>query len=299
MKFRLLFPLFIITILFLGCEKSLEDDKRESNEREIIQFLSKNKLPYIKENGVYHAVSNEGYGYEVNKGDSISFWYVGYTLQGIVFDTNVRKTAEKNGLDTSIRNFNPISTIAGSSKQIEGLRRGLLLCRQGELGTILFPSTLGFGEDFFGPIDPWTPLAYDILIINVKNQQIEQEQNIISNFVASSLGFFPDTIGFFYNYLTEIESDIQPSLNDTIYGWYKGSILNGNAFVELPSEGEMIVLNKGHLIDGLLFGLLRMNPGEEMQVVFPSSLGYGNFGFNNILPYTPLMYQLRLDSIKQ
>jgi hypothetical protein len=60
MKFRILFPLFIITILFLGCEKSLEDEKRELNEREIIQYLTRNKLPYKKENGVYHAVSNAG-----------------------------------------------------------------------------------------------------------------------------------------------------------------------------------------------------------------------------------------------
>jgi FKBP-type peptidyl-prolyl cis-trans isomerase len=299
MKLKFLLSLLLFTLLISSCEKSLYDEKRVANNREIEQYLTRKRLAYTKEKGVYHAIVKPGFGYKVNTGDEISFWYVGYKLNGMVFDTNISEIALLAGLDVTVRQFNPIETIAGSENLLEGVRRGILMCRQNEKATVLFPSSLGFGKDYFGPIDPWTPLAYDIFIINVKNQHIEQEQNIISNFVANSVGFIPDTIGFFVKYVHEIESDIQPAYNDTIYGWYKGSILDGAEYTELPFEGEKIILNRAHLIEGLVYSFMRMKPGEEIEVIIPSSIGHGIKDFNNIPPYTPLIYQLRLDSIKQ
>jgi FKBP-type peptidyl-prolyl cis-trans isomerase len=298
MKFNISLFIIFISLLFIGCEKSLYDEKRVANEREIEQYLSRKRLSYTKEKGVYHAVLKPGFGYKINAGDEISFWYAGYKLSGLVFDTNITEIAFEAGLDLTARQFNPIFTTAGAESILEGVRRGLLMCRGNEKAAILFPSSLGFGKDYVGPIDPWTPLAYDIFIINVKNQHIEQEQNIISNFVANSQGFSLDTVGFFVKYINEIESTIQPTHNDTIYGWYKGSILNGQDYIELPLQGEMIILNKDHLIEGLMYSFMRMNPGEEIEVIIPSSIGHGIKEYNSIPPYTPLIYQLRLDSIK-
>jgi FKBP-type peptidyl-prolyl cis-trans isomerase len=292
--------LLFIFLLFLlaGCEGSLDDEKLESNEAVIERYLSSNNLSFTKQNGIYHAVRLKGVGYHVNEGDSIAFWYIGYTLDGNIFDTNIFELSDSLGFDTSINDFKPIKTVAGSSNFLDGINRGLLLCREGELGTILFPSIYGFGEKIVESIPAWSSLAYDIFIIYVKNQEIEQEQNIISNFVAGSLDFSQDTTGLWFSYIDQNEQEIKPTLGDTIYGWFKGTDLNNNLIEELPIEGQQIILGEDNLIEGVEYGFLMMYEGEMIQLVVPSSLGYGIQGSENVEPYTPLLYELRLDSIK-
>lgn len=292
--------IYIIFIIFflISCEGSLDDEKRVSNEAEIERFLSTNKLEYTKQNGVYYATRLKGYGYEVSPSDTISFWYKAYTLKGNVFDTNIPVVANEYGFDLTAKDYTPIETVAGSNDFLEGVNRGLLLCREGEWGTILFPSTYGFNDNIVQSIPAWTALAYDIFIINVKNQEIEQEQNNISNFVASSSGYTQDTTGLWYKYIIQNEQSILPSLGDTIYGWYKGQILSGSTFDETTLEGEELVINFDQMTEGLLYSFLKMYPGEEMHVIVPSSLGFGVEGNDQIDPYSTLIYELRLDSIK-
>lgn len=292
---------FISLILLFGCEGSLEDENRASNEAEIESFLSNNDLEFVKENGVYYATQNKGFGYKVTNNDSLAFYYVGYTLNGTVFNTNIAEVAEQENLDTSVRDFNPIKIQEGSNNLIEGLQRGISLCRQGEYGTILFASNLGFGEQSMGPIPEWSALAYDIFIIYVKNEQIEEEQNIISNFVASSEGFSQDSLtGAFKKYITEYAEDTLPGINigDTIYGYYKEETLEGTLISETITEGQEIILSTKELTEGIVFGFMMLKPDEEIQLVVSSAMGYENTGNDNVQPYTPLLYKLRLDSIK-
>lgn len=296
LKSLLLILLFLFS--FVGCEGPLDDEKRASNEAEIERFLSNNKLSFTKQNGVYHTVRLKGVGYQVNEGDSIAFWYIGYTLNKSIFDTNIIKISDSLGFDTSINNFEPIKAVAGKSNFLEGINRGLLLCREGELGTILFPSIYGFGEERVELIPAWSALAYDIFIIYVKNQEIEQEQNIISNFVAESIDFRQDTTGLWFKYIDQIEQEIKPTYGDTIYGWFKGTDFNNSLIEELPVEGQQIILGEDNLIEGVEYGFMMMYEGEKIQLVVPSSLGFGIEGLENLEPYTPLLYELRLDSIK-
>lgn len=298
---KLLKLLFLVTpfvFALWACEGSIDDEKRVSNDAAIERFISSNKLTYTKQNFVYHSILTKGYGYQVNRGDSVAFWYIGQTLTGIVFDTNILDVAIKKDLDTSTRNFEPIKVVAGKSNLLEGLKRGLLLCREGQNSMILFPSSLGFEGNAVGPIDPWSPLAYTIFIIYVKNQKIEEEQNFISNFVASSEGFSQDTLGFWVKYLNDSQQEVKPAKGDTIYGWFSSSVLGGAVFEEVSTENKQIVLRENELTEGLLYSFLRMKPGDEIQTVVPSSMGYGINKHNNIEPYTPLFYHVRLDSIK-
>jgi peptidylprolyl isomerase len=288
----------LLFILLFACQSTMEDEKQAANNASIERFFNSNRREFTKSNGVYHAIKTKGFGYRVALGDSIAFMYIGYTLDRVVFDTNIKEVAKANGLDTVYRNFNPIKTLGGSPELIEGLSKGLLLCRQNEWATIAFPSTMGMGEISIGTIGPWSPLAYDIFIIYVKNEKIALEQNIINNFVASSQGFVSDNTGLWVKNLVEIESLIKPTINDTIYGWYRGETLDQNIFEELPTQGLMIVLKDNSLIEGIKYGFMMMNPGERIQLLVPSSLGYGNKGTNLVNPYTPTLFELRLDSIK-
>ena len=287
---NLLKYLFLATpfLLALGsCQGSIDDEKRVANDAAIERFLSTKKLSYTKQNFVYHSIISKGFGYQVNRGDSVAFWYIGQTLNGIVFDTNILVVALEEGLETSTRNFEPVKIIASKSNLLEGLKRGIVQCREDQTSMVLFPSTLGFEGNTVGPVDPWSPLSYSIFIIYVKNQKIEEEQNFISNFVATSEGFFQDTLGFWVKYLNESQQEVKPSKGDTIYGWFSGSVLGGTVFEEVSEVNKQIALSDNELTEGLLYSFLRMKPGDEIQTLVPSSMGYGINKFNNIEPYTP------------
>jgi len=59
-----------------------------------------------------------------------------------------------------------------------------------------------------------------------------------------------------------------------------------------------MVLDNNNSTEGLMFGFMQMSPTDRLELVVPSSLGYGIHGISGVPPYTPLFYELRLDSIK-
>lgn len=128
---NILLPLCTLC-LFAGCQGSLDDDRRVSQEQKIEQYLKNNKLDYTKENGVYHAIRSKGFGYQVAPNDTIEFVYIGYTLSGLLFDTNILAVALENNLDITSHNFEPLKVIAGQSTFITGLNLGLTMCRENQ-----------------------------------------------------------------------------------------------------------------------------------------------------------------------
>lgn len=287
----------LAAITFSGCESSLEDEQKGANELAIERYLTTNKIKFKKDDGVFSYVNHKGYGYEAAPGDSVAFWYVGYTLTGVLFDSNVLSIAQEKNLDIETRSFNPIFTKVGEDKLLQGISRGLLHCRQGQITSVLFPSTLGFGGNAMGVVKPWTPLIFDIYLIYVKNEKILQEQDNINNFVAGIGGFTADTTGLWSKYTHIAQESAKPIMGDTIYAWHRVSTLDLRLLEETTGENQQVIVND-NLIEGLQLGYRRLNIGEAMQLVVPSPLGYGINGSNTISPYTPLFVELRLDSIK-
>lgn len=290
----------LIAASFYGlysCEDSLTEEKRVANELTIQNYLTNNNIAFVKHDGVFVTLLHKGYGYQIVPGDSVGFWYVGRTLTGNIFDTNIREVADEVGINPEARKFEPVEIIAGSDNLLPGLSRGIPLCRQWQWNSIYFPSTLGYGDDQAGSVAPWTPLVFDIYIIYVKNEKIIREQNNINNFVAGMQGFTPDTTGMWTKYTAQGSALESPESNDTIFGWYRISTLDFKPLFEVEGENDEIVLNN-QLIEGVELGFLRLKPGEAMQMVVPSPLAYGSEGNDNVLPYTPLFCEIRLDSIK-
>lgn len=293
-----LFLLFIVNISLLSCKEALEEERADNESRLIEGFISKNKWNFEKENGVYHITRNTCFGYHVAKGDTITFNYVAYTLDGLVFETNVKAEAKKAGLDTTVRSFEPLRIIAGKSSLIEGLEEGLLLLKEGEVGTIVFPSTKGYGGSAIGPIKPNSPIAFNIELISVNNAKIEQEISYISSLNLIGAGYTYDaTTGLYFKFSPE-GVGVTPTLRDTIYCWYKGTKFDGTVIEEIKSGNIIVVLSSSGINDGLKQGFLKTKKGGTTDLVLPSYLGFGNKGNEIVKSYETLKYQIRLDSIK-
>lgn len=277
-----------------ACDNSLEDDKRYAEQKTIENFIAKNKLPYTKSNGVYHIATEPSYGYEVNNGDTVKFWYVGYTLSGLVFETNVEAVAIDENLNTDFREFEPLRVIAGETDLIAGLKRGLLLTRLNQTSTIIFTSDLGFKGQIVGPIDAWSPLAYDIQITYVNGKGIQSEKKLLEAMDLSSYSLH--STGLYYKYLVDTSST-RPVSTSTVYGWYKITLPNGEIVDEITSPNKQISLS-GSVLGAIKEGFLLLSLGGSAEFIAPSPMGYGKKGNSKVKPYQPISISMRLDSIK-
>ena len=96
-------------------------------------------------------------GDSIRPGKKVSIAYKGYFLDGRIADY----TPEGHPLDF---------TIGHEGQIIEGLRLALLRLRKGEKAKIIVPSRLAFGRQGSsnGSIAPYTPLLYEVQVIDVK-----------------------------------------------------------------------------------------------------------------------------------
>ncbi|MCB8964161.1 MAG: FKBP-type peptidyl-prolyl cis-trans isomerase [Bacteroidales bacterium] len=287
----------IAPLLFTSCENSLEDDKRYAEEKSIESYISSNNWTFTKSDGVYHITSASPYGYEVNHGDTVEFWFKGYTPETtpLVFETNIKAEAISAKLDTNIRSFKPLRVIAGETNLVEGLKRGLLLSRQNQACTIIFPSSLGFKGEYMGPIEAWSSLAYDIDIIYLNGPGIQTENQKLSGIDLST--YTRHESGIYQKTIVET-STVKPESTATVYGWYKCSLPDGTPIEEISSANAEIDLTSATITTALRVGFTLVSRGGTSNFVAPSPLCYGKKGTKNVSPYQPLLYTIRLDSIK-
>ncbi|MGD9978341.1 MAG: FKBP-type peptidyl-prolyl cis-trans isomerase [Bacteroidales bacterium] len=290
--------LFFSAILFSSCDNSLEDDKRYAEEKSIESYLSAKKLTYTKSNGVYLVVTKKSYAYEVNAGDTVEFWFKGYTPKtssSVVFDTNIKSVAVDAGLDTNVRTFEPVRVIAGKTDLIEGVKRGLLLTRLNQKSTIIFTSDLGFKDEIVESLPDWSSLAYDLEIVYLNGPGIQQEKQLMSEMDLS--GFTPDTSGLYYKLVVDT-SGIRPSDGDVVYGSYQCSLPDNTVVYTVSTDTVALDPASDTLTSALKIGYTKVSVGGTVELIAPSPLCYGKNGNDKVNPYQPLLYTIRLDSIK-
>lgn len=131
----------------------------------------------------------------VKKDETISIYYVGRFMDGFVFDTNIKDTAEKYNLAQYYEDdhYEVMTVDVGTSEEDEnedassssdensvvvGLDAALLKMLYGESSQIIFTSTYGYGESGQFPtysnssgtivaspvIPPYTPLIFDVTV---------------------------------------------------------------------------------------------------------------------------------------
>ena len=89
-------------------------------------------------------------------------------LSGKVFDSTLPDVVKKAGLQKS-PSGNPRVQIVGSGIYTRGFDDALMLLPKGAKATVIVPSMLAFGELNEGVIQPYTPLVFEIEMIDFKS----------------------------------------------------------------------------------------------------------------------------------
>jgi FKBP-type peptidyl-prolyl cis-trans isomerase FkpA len=132
------------------------------------KYIDDNKLVGVNlPDGLFYTITKPGTGDKPAANDTAVVFYVAKYTNGKVFETNVKEVAQKNN------NYNPglpykaIRVPVGAKKVIPGWDEGLMLMNKGSKATFVIPSKLAYGEQGFQIIPPFTPLVFDIEMVDI------------------------------------------------------------------------------------------------------------------------------------
>ena len=118
-----------------------------------------------------YVVETEGKGPIASVGDTVVVNYTGRFLHGKAFDTSIEATAKEETLFDERRPYEPIRIPAGLGNVIPGWDEALTLLPEGTKALIILPSKLAYGEQGAMTIGPYTPLVFEIDIVDVIPQK--------------------------------------------------------------------------------------------------------------------------------
>lgn len=128
---------------------------------------AKGLKPLTTATGLKYVITKQGAGVKANVGDTVEVNYTGSFLGGKVFDTSYPEVAKKAGTYNAQRPYSPLKMPVGLGKSIPGFDEGLMLFPKGTKVTLILPSTLAYGERGNQGIPPFTPLVFELDILNV------------------------------------------------------------------------------------------------------------------------------------
>jgi FKBP-type peptidyl-prolyl cis-trans isomerase len=153
MQKLIIIAFFGIWAIILACNtKKVEDTKmKESEEVQIDNYVKKNalKIDFKSNSGLRFILNKEAKdGMSLKQGQSVKVKYSGRLLNDKQFDAG---------------SFN---FILGVGQVITGFDEGIAKLKVGEKGTLIFPSSIGYGAAGAGSdIPPNSPLIFEIEVL--------------------------------------------------------------------------------------------------------------------------------------
>ena len=121
------------------------------------------------ENGVLVVITEEGDGEAVKPGQAVQMNYVGRTLEGKLFDTNIASIAQDEGTYSPQRPYQPFEFQLGTAGVVQGWDEAIATLKVGTKATIILPSPLGYGPQSRGDVIGENEiLMFDIEVVSAK-----------------------------------------------------------------------------------------------------------------------------------
>jgi len=140
--------------LFISCNSNDEPKKTDytvENEKEIVDYIAKNKLTAKRtDSGLYYVINEPGDGAQPTATSNVTVAYKGYYSNGNIFDQS--KAA---GISF------------GLNQVIKGWTEGIPYFKVGGSGILLVPSHLGYGPYDYSGIPGGSVLIFDVKLISV------------------------------------------------------------------------------------------------------------------------------------
>lgn len=148
--------------------KAEMDNAKKGESAKMKAYVSAKGLKTtVSASGLNYVISTQGSGAKPNPGDTVVVNYTGSFLSGKIFDTSLPDIAKKAGTFNVQRPYEPLKMPVGMSNSIPGFEEGLMLLNKGSKATLIMPSNLAYGEQGNQGIPPFTPLVFEIEMVNI------------------------------------------------------------------------------------------------------------------------------------
>lgn len=132
------------------------EERKNTEVQKIKSYLLKNDITAKPtSDGLYIIPMEAGSGPVASINSILKVHYTGRLLDGTVFDSSRERNI-------------PVSFTLGKGEVIPAWDKGLAGMKQGAKATLITPSELAYGDTERNNIKPYTPLVFDIEIIEVK-----------------------------------------------------------------------------------------------------------------------------------
>ena len=147
MRFFSHYYIFLFLFVLISCKK----DINQIDQQVIEQYILENNLVAESTNsGLYYIIDNQGSGEKPNIYSTVTIAYTGKLTDGEIFDQS-----SSTGATFPLYNL------------IQGWQEGIPLFNEGGSGTLLIPSSLGYGSQAVGNIPKNSVLIFEINLIEV------------------------------------------------------------------------------------------------------------------------------------
>jgi len=137
-----LFPLFVVS-----CQKEKAWDVESTLLR---QYIEENNITTTPtSSGLYYIETKRGSGANANGGDEVKVKYKGTLLNGEEFDSGT------------------FSFPLGYGYVIRGWDEGISYMKEGGTAILIIPSSLAYGAQGSGKIEPYTTLIFEVELLDV------------------------------------------------------------------------------------------------------------------------------------
>ncbi len=148
--------------------KTEMDQAKTGEANKVKAYVSAKSLkPTVTASGLNYVVTTQGSGPKAHPGDTVLVNYTGMFLSGKVFDSSLAEVAKKNGTFNPQRPYEPLKLPVGMNGSIAGFEEGLMLLPKGAKATLILPSSLAYGEQGNQGIPPFTPLIFEVDVVNI------------------------------------------------------------------------------------------------------------------------------------
>lgn len=148
------------------------EKKKNAEAGKIKAYIADNNLKVeTSASGLQYVITAPGTGAKAVDGDTVKVNYTGkFTKKGEdkkykVFDTSDEKVAKEAKVHQPGRPYGPTKMVIGGT--VPGFTEALKLVGKGGKITAIIPSKLGYGEQGGGPIAPYSPLVFEIEIVDI------------------------------------------------------------------------------------------------------------------------------------
>jgi peptidylprolyl isomerase len=236
--------------------------------------------------GLKYIIKKKGTGEPAKSGWSADVLYKGFFADGKVFDQAQDRK-------------NPFSFVLGSGSVIKGWDEGVVLMHVGDEFRLIIPSQLAYGKKGIpGVVPPHSMLLFDVELLAVRDAnivvaKIPANPLMDSKQLAANLQVSKqksgDTVttesGLKYVVVKRTGgATVMPGKSVEVH--YSGYLLDGKKFDSSRDRGEPFefVLGQGLVIKGWDEGIALMAVGDQLRLIIPPQLAYGERGAGNVIP---------------